>query len=346
MEQLEELRQRLARNKSDAPLFNIARYTRGLEAAFEHMADIRADGHAPRAFSVTEIDEPDEERRAAPAAAAKPEPAAKPSAPKSIAPHLPAARIDYKACPLCNSPEISPYKEADCTHHPRYDATLPPAMIWCRCGSCQHVFTQGYFAPETVNAVFAKSAPDSRVGHDIEAGRIISARIVGNVARHKASGDWLDVGFGSASLLFTAEEWGFRPVGLDLHPDNAQALKGLGYESHCAPIEKLDFPGRFSVVSIADYLERAPYPRATLDAVHRLLQPGGVLFVALPNMATIVWRLLDTSGNNPFWGDIEHYHNFTRERLYALLQTHGFKPAAYAVSERDDSGMEVIAVKV
>ncbi len=66
LEQLEEFRQRLARNKSDAPLFNIARYTRGLEAAFEHMADIRADGNAPRAFSVTEIDEPDEQPRQMP----------------------------------------------------------------------------------------------------------------------------------------------------------------------------------------------------------------------------------------------------------------------------------------
>jgi 2-polyprenyl-3-methyl-5-hydroxy-6-metoxy-1,4-benzoquinol methylase len=266
--------------------------------------------------------------------------------PKSVAPHRPAARINYEACPLCNSPDISSYKEADCTRHPRFDATLPSVMIWCRCGSCDHVFTKGYFAPEAVNAAFARTTPDSRVGHDAETGRVISARIVGNVARHKASGDWLDVSFGDASLLFTAKEWGFRPVGLDLHPENAQALKALGYESHCASIEKLDFPGRFSVVSLSDCLERTPFPRATLDAAHRLLQPGGVLFVAVPNMATIVWRLLDTAGNNLFWGEIEHYHNFTRERLYALLQTHGFKPTTYAVSERDPSGMEVIAVKV
>ncbi len=221
---------------------------------------------------------------------------------------------------------------------------MPSALVWCRCGSCHHVFAKGYFAPEATNSV--RNTPERSVGYDIETGRVASARIVGNVARHKAGGDWLDVGVGSASLLFTAEEWGFRPVGVDLYPENVQALKALGYESHCAPIEMLDFPGRFSVVSMADCLERAPFPRAALDAVHRLLQPGGVLFVATPNMATIVWRLLDTGGNNPFWGDIGHYHNFTRERLYALLQTHGFKPVAYAVSEHDHSGMEVIAVKV
>ena len=199
--------------------------------------------------------------------------------------------------------------------------------------------------PEAARQIFARTAPDRSVGHDVEAGRVVSARIVGDVARHQAGGDWLDVGFGNASLLFTAEEWGFHPVGLDLHSENAQALKAVGYECYCAPVEELDFPGRFSVVSMTDYLEGTPYPRIALDAVHRLLRPGGVLFAAMPNMATMVWRLLDTGRENPFWGDIEHYHNFTRERLFALLQTHGFRPAGYAVSEGRHSGMDVIAVK-
>lgn len=342
---LAELRERLARNKRSASLFNIGRYTRGLEAAFEHMADIRASGSPPRAFSVTETDEPAEPASATRPLPSTPAPAAKAPASKSSAPHRPAARIAYEACPLCNSPDIAMHKEADCTGHSRYDAALPPAMVWCRCGSCSHIFTQGYFAPDVAKAVYAGITQDVGNGEVIEASRIVSARIVGNVARYKAAGDWLDASFGNASLLFTAAEWGFRAVGLNQRPGNAQALKDLGYESHCAPIETLDFPGRFSVVSMTDCLERTPFPRTTLDAAHRLLQPGGVLFVRAPNMATIVWRLLDTAGRNPFWNEFEHYHNFTRERLYALLRTHGFKPAAYAVSEHDTSGMEVIAVR-
>ena len=46
-EELGSFRERLARNRSGAALFNIGRYTRGLEAAFEHMADIRAGDRAP-----------------------------------------------------------------------------------------------------------------------------------------------------------------------------------------------------------------------------------------------------------------------------------------------------------
>ena len=183
-------------------------------------------------------------------------------------------------------------------------------------------------------------------GHEAEARRVGSARIVGmsrGISRAEI-GSTLEFADGG-SLLFTAQEWGFHAVGADRHSGRAEALKNFGYESHCAPIEALDFPGRFSVVSLVGRLERVAFPRTTLDAAHRMLKPGGVLFVSTPNMATIVWRLRDVGGHNPAWGDIEHYHNFTRDRLYALLQTHGFKPAAYAVGEPGHSVMEVIAVK-
>ncbi|NJM34251.1 MAG: tetratricopeptide repeat protein [Rhodomicrobium sp.] len=49
---LGEIRSRLARNRDAAPLFDIARYTEGFEAAFGHMAELRERGERPRAFAV------------------------------------------------------------------------------------------------------------------------------------------------------------------------------------------------------------------------------------------------------------------------------------------------------
>jgi hypothetical protein len=54
---------------------------------------------------------------------------------------------------------------------------------------------------------------------------------------------------------------------------------------------------------------------------------------------------LDAAGTNPYWGEIEHYHNFTRPRLNALLEAHGFSPIDYNISERYRSCMEVIAAR-
>jgi len=65
----------------------------------------------------------------------------------------------------------------------------------------------------------------------------------------------------------------------------------------------------------------------------------------MPDMDDLVWRLLQANGANPYWGGIEHYHNFSRKRLFALLQHHGFTPVEYHISERYRLCMEMIAVK-
>jgi predicted SAM-dependent methyltransferase len=79
---------------------------------------------------------------------------------------------------------------------------------------------------------------------------------------------------------------------------------------------------------------------------HRLLKPGGVLLVSMPNSESAVWLALDQQNLNPYWAEIEHRHNFSRRRLYALLEEGGFAPRAYAVSDRYRACMEVIAERL
>jgi protein O-GlcNAc transferase len=348
---LNRIRETLMQNRRNMPLFDIERYTRDLESAFATMADIAAQGHAPRTFAVAEREEAapqqPKSRRPEPVAPSPPSPKPQPErAEIAAAPANPGpGRIAYQACPLCESQAIAHLRDADCTGHPLYQPGLPPIIGWNRCSVCSHVFTEGYFTPESANTVFAKSMPHQALGHDVEQQRIVSSRIVERVARHAASGDWLDIGFGNGSLLFTAEEWGFKPVGVDRRWKNVEALTKLGYEAHCLPVEELDFRARFSVISMAGVLETVPYPKVTLKAAHRLLAKGGVLFVSVPNMGSMIWRALDANNANPYWGELEHYHNFSRARLYALLEEFAFKPQSYGVSERYRACMEVIATK-
>jgi SAM-dependent methyltransferase len=252
-------------------------------------------------------------------------------------------RVPYEACPLCEARAPAVLLEADCTRHPLYHPTVPSLVRWMRCAGCAHVFTDGYFSAEAAAIIFGGVLEHQRPGADMENQRTISARMVDRVARHGGAGDWLDVGFGNGSLLFTAAEWGFRPVGLDLRPETARAMRGFGVEVHEIDIAQLDAPSRFGVVSMADVLEHIPFPRRALAAAHRLLREGGLLFVSMPNMGCPVWSALDAAGINPYWGELEHFHNFSRERLYALLAQHGFEPLQYDVSQRYRVGMEVIA---
>lgn len=255
------------------------------------------------------------------------------------------SRTFYECCPLCGSRDVRAKHGADCSGHPLYRPGIPPIMTWLECVACAHVFAEGYFDEAALAFLFGRTHANQSVGHDIERQRAVSSRIVEWIADHARAGDWLDVGFGNGSLLFTAEEFGFHPVGVDLRRNNVEALRRLGYEAYCADLAELDQAGRFGVVSLADVLEHMPYPKAGLAAAHRLLKRDGVLFVSMPNSDNMVWRLLDTNEVNPYWGEIEHYHNFGRRRLYSLLETQGFRPIKYRVSERYRVCMEVLAVK-
>jgi 2-polyprenyl-3-methyl-5-hydroxy-6-metoxy-1,4-benzoquinol methylase len=197
-----------------------------------------------------------------------------------------------------------------------------------------------------VAEIFQRTNPGQQPGAAFEQNRMVSARIVERVARHAACGAWLDVGFGNGSLLFTAQEWGFRPMGLDLRPASVEALQRLGIDARCAELTTLDEAGAFAVISLADVLEHMPFPKHGLAAAHRLLRPDGVLFVSMPNYDCMAWRLLDASSANPYWGELEHFHNFSRARLSALLIEQGFEPVQYAVSERYRVCMEIIARRV
>ncbi|MFI5002946.1 MAG: class I SAM-dependent methyltransferase, partial [Reyranellales bacterium] len=252
--------------------------------------------------------------------------------PKADVPPKP--RVPFEGCPLCKSGKMAVVRTADCSHHPLYRPVVAPVMTWMRCNDCGHVFTDGYFSPEVTQVIFERTNTNQQPGAAFEQQRMISARIVERVARHIADGAWLDVGFGNGSLLFTAEEWGFMPFGLDLRPSSVEAMLRLGIEARCADLVTLDEPGRFSVISLADVLEHMPFPSEGLAAVHRLLRPGGVLFVSMPNYDCAAWRLLDASNANPYWGELEHFHNFSRQRLYSLLTEQGFEAVHYGVSER------------
>jgi SAM-dependent methyltransferase len=256
------------------------------------------------------------------------------------------ARIPFKKCPLCAATDFPEFKVAPCSTHPLYQAPLPDTIHWHRCKHCNHVFTSGYFSEDAVKVLLSKTPPNQKLGFDIEEMRSVASRIVERVADFGPSeGAWLDVGFGNGALLFTALEWGYEPVGIDLRKDSVADISRLGIEAHCMDIAALNHPGRYAVISMADVLEHMPFPADALIAAQRLLTKNGVLFVSTPNSESIAWLALTEQDANPYWSEIEHYHNFSRARLSALLDEHGFRVIHFTISQRYRLGMEIIAAR-
>ncbi|MFA5958177.1 tetratricopeptide repeat protein [Hyphomicrobium sp.] len=326
-EKLDAIRRKLINQRETAPLFDSTRYTRNLERSFETMVEIMRAGEVPRPFVVVETDPP----RSAP--------------PPTASTTSPVLRAAFDGCPICDSRETSLESEARITNHMLYNTILPPVLKWRRCTSCDHVFTEGYLTPAGAAIIHSAIKAETSVGKDAENSRKTSAKMVSRVARFVPDGDWLDIGFGNASRVFTASEWGFRAVGIDANEGSVAKLRKFGYEAY-RDLDEISGAGRFSVVSMIDVLDRTPFPSHMLAAVQRVMRPGGALVLSMANTESIVWRALDATGANPYWSELERYHNFTRARLVGLLSAHGFKFAEYDIAEDHRSGMEVVALKM
>jgi protein O-GlcNAc transferase len=254
-------------------------------------------------------------------------------------------RIPYAACPLCDARDSVEVTVADCSGHELYKPRLPRTQRWLRCRACDHMYVDGYFSPEALKILFSGTQPSQRPGHDIEGQRFAWASVLDAVGALRASlgGRWLDIGFGSGALLTTAAEFGYEVAGIDLREENVRLMREAGFDVHAVELAAYRAAAPFDVVSMADVLEHMPFPKRALRDARQLLQPGGLLFLSMPNADAFVWQASTRAGTNPYWGEIEHYHNFGRRRLTALLEECGFAVVRYSVSFRYRMCMELIA---
>lgn len=95
-------------------------------------------------------------------------------------------------------------------------------------------------------------------------------------------GKFLDMGCGEGFVLIEAEKCGFEPYGVDiaynLSPENSNLnfFKGNIFEAN--------FPDDyFSAIYMDSVLEHILNPMETLHELHRILKPGGVFFIIVPN---------------------------------------------------------------
>lgn len=277
-----------------------------------------------------------------------------------------AVRQLYESCPLCDSKDFGKLREDDCRRHPCYDAGLPATMTWCLCRSCGHCFVDGYLTDEGMKLVFKKTQdmqnpailfrpPEAnwQPGQfPVEQQRLIWAPIVDRITRLRGAiptgnQKWIDVGCGNGMLLFTAWEWGYHPVGLDMRKSTVDILRGMQIEAHNLHLQDYQAPaGSIDVISMANVLEHIPFPIPVLRCAADLLVPNGLIFLSMPNGDTIVWKYLDSfKQQNPYWFEIEHCHNFTKNRLSRLLNELGFEVLDYNINQRYRTGMKVVARK-
>jgi SAM-dependent methyltransferase len=141
-----------------------------------------------------------------------------------------------------------------------------------------------------------------------------------------ARGRVLDVGCGRGFLLDAFRRRGWSVEGTEMSAaSSAHAREALGIRVHLGPLETLALPAEsFDAVTLWHVLEHVTTPVELLAEIRRLLRPGGVLLVSVPNFGSPEAR---ATGAGWFHLDVpRHLIHFTPETLDASLRQSGLEP--------------------
>jgi SAM-dependent methyltransferase len=143
---------------------------------------------------------------------------------------------------------------------------------------------------------------------------------------HGRKGSTLDVGCGRGLLLRAFQQNGFDVTGTEFSDDACRyAREVLKIPVRVGLLETLRFPDdNFDVVIMWHVLEHLSDPRSTLAEIARILRPGGIFLVGVPNFGSPEARLTRAG-----WFHLDvprHLSHHTPASLNAALATAGLRP--------------------
>ena len=154
----------------------------------------------------------------------------------------------------------------------------------------------------------------------------------------------LDVGCGMGIVLDQLRRRGWSPCGVDVSAYATEyARRELGLDVVTGTIEQLERPPEsVDLATMLLTIEHLPDPKGVLEAVHRLLRPGGVLIVATHDVEG-VWPKL-VGGRWRHFNVPEHTYYFSRQTLTRMASDAGLEtfkvaetPTLAAVTDSGDT---------
>jgi SAM-dependent methyltransferase len=158
--------------------------------------------------------------------------------------------------------------------------------------------------------------------------RSYADRSVRNLHRPGEGGRLLDIGCGQGTFLTEMREAGWDVQGIEPDPNAAAVARANGVPVVNEPLEEAPLtPASFDAVTMNHVIEHFHDPIEALRIAHRLLKPGGILWIATPNLASRGHALFgrDWIGLDP----PRHLVLFTRSSLRCAVAATGFEFEAF-----------------
>jgi 2-polyprenyl-3-methyl-5-hydroxy-6-metoxy-1,4-benzoquinol methylase len=138
------------------------------------------------------------------------------------------------------------------------------------------------------------------------------------------NGRILDVGCNNGEMVGWMTQHGWDTYGVEIIPKEAAAATERGMKVFCGELMDAGYQANFfNVVTMNHVLEHVHSPSQALGEVYRILKPGGMVFINVPNFGC-----LDAEVFHEYWYALDpprHLYNLTPATLSDLLCKSGFE---------------------
>lgn len=229
------------------------------------------------------------------------------------------------ACALCASMDAQPILEKKINEKGiGGPSAAMPFRLW-RCAGCDLVRTEPQLTAQELEPYYAEEYWGGIRPADENWIRRDQRDRTNFLYRFRGEGVVLDVGCGLGFFLRALgprwDRYGVEPMPVPY----GEAARSLGADRiRNSDLMAATLPSaKFDAITFWDSLEHLPNPRAILREAARLLRPGGIVLIGLPNFGGYQARHF---GEDWFGLSLpHHFYHYTRETLTRLLETCGFR---------------------
>jgi SAM-dependent methyltransferase len=210
-----------------------------------------------------------------------------------------------------------------------------------RCDACGLQFLDPQPSADVLAAIYSPAyflgGSDPEASSSVSRVKRQTARMyLDQIERYAGAGGGtlLEIGCGHGEFLVEAAARGYRVRGVEVSPHaTAAANQSLGGDVvMCGELEEAGLAdAMFDVCVCMDVIEHVRNPVGLLRHMHRVLKPGGVLYLVTPAVDSRAARWL---GSDWFEFKVEHLHYFNRSTIRNVLARTGFAEVELSVTRK------------
>jgi len=153
---------------------------------------------------------------------------------------------------------------------------------------------------------------------------VIPLQIHTHNPKFNMTGDFLDIGCGNGAYLQVMANRGWNVWGVEPSRAGAFAAKTVGFDVYHGTLLEANYSSSsFDYVRCNHSFEHVPNPVDVLHEIHRILRPGGKLFIGIPNVGSMSFRIFGR-----YWWYLcapVHTYNYSDKVITRLLHKSGFQ---------------------